>query len=138
MTFVAFNARGAERYIRLLQQMGVETYAGRYTINAGSEYLYSLETLIGTQVYDLAILFFWSAAHEYLPLLRQLSPRTQVLIDSMDLNFLRRAREHLLVGQDDKNGLQSFEAATRLSWYGNRVPMRRRMGCWRSPRRRRT
>ncbi len=45
---------------------------------------------------DIALVFFWEMAEWLLPHLRRWSPQTRVLVDSVDLHFLRRAREAFL------------------------------------------
>jgi len=42
--------------------------------------------------FDLALLAFWPTAELLIPLLRRVSPATRVLVDSVDLHFLRLAR----------------------------------------------
>jgi glycosyltransferase involved in cell wall biosynthesis len=83
VTYAARQAGGGERYIHLLQQRGVETY----TSLDGA-----LEQAIETRQFDLAILAFWYVAEQCLPAIRRLSPCTRILVDSIDLHFLRNAR----------------------------------------------
>ena len=92
VTFIAENAIGGERYVRTLQQMGVATFASRNPWDIGAECLIAPETLISSGNYDLVLVAFWSQAERYLPLVRSLSPQTKVAVDSVDLHFLRRAR----------------------------------------------
>jgi glycosyltransferase involved in cell wall biosynthesis len=40
----------------------------------------------------IAILAFWQLAEKYLPMIRRASPSTRVIVDSIDLHFLRDAR----------------------------------------------
>ena len=48
--------------------------------------------LVGRVSFDLAILAFWPVAQFYLPLLRKLSPHTSVVVDSIDVHFVRESR----------------------------------------------
>ena len=96
VSFVARHAPGAQRYIRLLQQRGVAVYVGFDS---------RLEQLIGSAHFDLAILAFWHVAEEVLPLLRRLSPGTPILVDSIDLHFLRNARA-TFQPRDSQGGFQ--------------------------------
>lgn len=84
VSFVARHASAGERYIRHLQQHGVAVYVG---------FDVRMEQLIGAGRFDLAILAFWHVAEELLPIIRRLSPGTVILVDSIDLHFLRNARE---------------------------------------------
>jgi glycosyltransferase involved in cell wall biosynthesis len=81
------QASGGERYVRLLQQRGVVSYTGCE---------WRAEEVIASGQLDLAILAFWHTAERYLPLLRRASPRTRVIVDSVDLHFVRNARRALV------------------------------------------
>ena len=50
------------------------------------------ERLVSQVHFDLAIVAFWPVARMYLPSLRRHAPYTPVLVDSVDLHFLRDAR----------------------------------------------
>jgi glycosyltransferase involved in cell wall biosynthesis len=86
VTFAAGHAGGGERYIDLLQQRGVETY----TSLDGA-----VERAIEARQFDLAILAFWFVAEQCLPTIRRLSPQTRVVVDSIDLHFVRNARRNM-------------------------------------------
>ena len=43
--------------------------------------------------FDLALLAYWPVAEYCLPVLRRLSPHTRVIVDSVDVHFLREARQ---------------------------------------------
>ena len=87
VSFAAQNGAGGERYVRMLQQRGVATYLG---FNAGTE------QLIGAGRFDVAILAFWYIAELLMPTIRRLSPATRVVVDTIDLHFLRNARRVFL------------------------------------------
>jgi GT2 family glycosyltransferase/SAM-dependent methyltransferase/glycosyltransferase involved in cell wall biosynthesis len=82
VTFIC-KCAGPQRYARLLQQRGMATYAGPKMPWAD---------IIAAGQFDLAVLAFWHVAEEFLPLIRTLSPQTRVLVDSVDLHFVRNAR----------------------------------------------
>ncbi|MFL5241593.1 MAG: glycosyltransferase [Gemmataceae bacterium] len=86
VTFVA-KTSGQERYVKSLQQRGIKTYIGSDS---------RFEELVRVGHFDLAILAFWNIAESCLPALRALSPGTRVVVDSIDLHFLRNARRHFL------------------------------------------
>jgi glycosyltransferase involved in cell wall biosynthesis len=86
VTFAARQDAASARYRSALQQRGVETY----TTLGGP-----LEEAIGAGRFDLALLAFWYVAEQCLPTIRRLSPRTRVIVDSVDLHFLRSARRAL-------------------------------------------
>lgn len=74
----------ANRYSRLLEQRGVAVYTG-VDAKAAAE-------LFQRGSYDLALCAFWNAAEELLPALRAAAPRTRLIVDSVDVHFLRMAR----------------------------------------------
>lgn len=83
VTFVAKDPSNGERYIRMLQQLGVAIYGGD---------TFPIEQLLTPGRFDLAILAFWHIAERWLPIIRKVSPTTRVVVDSIDLHFLRTAR----------------------------------------------
>ena len=84
VTYLAREEQGVaeERHAQRLRQMGVETHAGFGVA----------ERLMTSNDFDLALIAFWELAAELLPLLRKRSPSTRILINSMDVHFLRNAR----------------------------------------------
>src|SRR5208282_2776390 len=51
-----------------------------------------IENLLAAVRFDLALIAFWPNAERYLPVIRERSPATRVVVDSIDLHFLRNAR----------------------------------------------
>lgn len=92
VSFLAHDATGGERYARILRQRGVAVYAGKESRAVAGAYLPDPDRLIANGRFDLAILAFWSIAAEYLPIIRLFSPDTRVIVDSIDLHFLRNTR----------------------------------------------
>jgi GT2 family glycosyltransferase/glycosyltransferase involved in cell wall biosynthesis len=96
VSFYAQHATpGSERYRRLLRQLGVAVYAGNYSTWAGDEFMPDIKSLISDGQFGLAILVFWQVGELLTPLIRTLSPETRVIVDSIDLHFLRQARHDL-------------------------------------------
>lgn len=83
VSFVAEQAKDGERYIRLLRQRGVAVYIGFDS---------RVEQLLGAARLDVALLAFWNVAEKVLPMIRRIAPDTHILVDSVDLHFLRNAR----------------------------------------------
>ena len=118
VAFVPENPLGGERYRRILEQMGVAVYRG------WGDPKERLEAVIGTEKFDVAIFFFWYHAEAYAGRVRELSPETTILIDSIDLHFLRNARRGLRSAPEARNGvlLDSVfgeETARELSAYAS-------------------
>jgi glycosyltransferase involved in cell wall biosynthesis len=95
--YVAANSLGEPRYARALRQRGVAVHQDAPRPGAAGESAQPdhLERLARAAAIDLALFAFWPVAELYLPLLRRVSPNTRVLVDSVDLHFLRDARRIL-------------------------------------------
>jgi hypothetical protein len=74
-----------ERYVRDLEQRGVEVHAP----------LRKLDSIRDVEGFDLAIIAFWHAAERFLPELREACPSTRLVVDSVDLHFVRDMRDQL-------------------------------------------
>lgn len=83
VTFLANNTDGDERHAKRLRQQGVATFTG----------IDQAEDVIAAGDFDLALLAFWQPASQVMQRLRAVSPRTKVIVDSIDLHFLREARQ---------------------------------------------
>jgi GT2 family glycosyltransferase/glycosyltransferase involved in cell wall biosynthesis len=79
----AVNSKNLERHGRWLKQRGVAVYPYDQP---------TLEHLFVKAPLDLAILGFWHVAEPLVNSLRRLSPDTRLIVDSMDLHFVRHAR----------------------------------------------
>jgi len=98
VTYIARDGRGQERYAAELQQSGIETYqsdpekAGAMGVSIDAHPVNLQELLTETQ-YDLAILSFFHIAEQYLDEIRRYSASTQIVVDSVDVHFLREERQ---------------------------------------------
>ena len=90
VSFAAENGRGGERYAEMLRQMGVAAYE-----RLGPE----TDELMSSGCLDLVVCVFWYTAERLAGKLRRRTPRTRVIVDTIDLHFLRHARG-LLGGLD--------------------------------------
>ena len=86
------NATRGERYARALRQVGAATYAGPATLDAGAASRADVSALLAAERFDVALIAFWHVAERHLAALRALTPQTGVLVDSVDLHFLREGR----------------------------------------------
>lgn len=107
VSFVAESDKGGDRYRKALQQMGVATYAG-----FGAR----TNDLIRAGRFDIAICAFWYIAEKYMPRIRELSPPTRVIVDSLDLHFLRNMRKFLrLPGETWASGTLNGDFASEMA-----------------------
>jgi len=89
VTFVAALGIHNEIDARRLRRLGVTVYDAR---------LIDVEALVATGSFDIALFAFWQVAEYMAPLFRARSPRTRIIVDSVDAQFLRDARRVLRVG----------------------------------------
>ena len=88
----------SEHYVPILKEMGVEVYAGDpAAVAATGRTLIApdvdLEEILKRNQYDNVILSFWYIADFYLPLVRKYSPQSTIIVDSVDIHFVRELRE---------------------------------------------
>src|SRR5262245_36290436 len=102
VSFVAESSRGGERYARMLQQSGIPTYSLNRTGPEAKDALINFEQLVGAIRYDVVLFAFWFCAETYLPLVRSVCPETIVVVDSVDVQFLRQSRR--VFSDDVRNG----------------------------------
>lgn len=98
ITFIAVDGLFAEQYAPILQRIGIEVYAGDPSaIEAMGKSVIGVnldfENILKAGKYDYAVLSFWDVAEYYLPLIKKYSPSTQIIIDSVDIHFVRELRE---------------------------------------------
>jgi glycosyltransferase involved in cell wall biosynthesis len=83
VSFATDHANGDQRYVRILQQRGVSVYRG-YDVHSAA--LFKFGQL------DIAIFAFWFHAEAHIEALRNASPKTRLIVDAIDLHWLREAR----------------------------------------------
>ena len=119
ITYIAREGRDQERYIRVLQRLGVEVYAtdpqklDRSGIS-GIESI-DLKRILSDRFYETAFLSFYDVALQYLPEIRACSPGTKILIDTVDIHFVREQRMAEL--NSDKALLKKAEATKKDELY---------------------
>jgi glycosyltransferase involved in cell wall biosynthesis len=95
-----------ERHADRLRQMGVATFAG----------FDWLPKLLRSYDFDMAMVAFWEVAAQVVPLVHEYSPSTRVIVNSIDIHFLRNARQAFVEsGAVDKSFGE--EAANELNVY---------------------
>jgi GT2 family glycosyltransferase/glycosyltransferase involved in cell wall biosynthesis len=98
ITFIARDSVHSNQYLPMLQEMGIEVYAGDPSaleasgINCIAPYL-DLERILKDRVYQTVVLDFWNLAEYYLPRIRKYSPSSKIIVDTVDIHFLREIRE---------------------------------------------
>lgn len=105
VTFMAQNGSDGERYAKALQQKGVPVYVSGSPWPGGEQVVINPEDLFATGNFDVVIIAFWYLVENYLPMIRQVSPKTRIIADSIDLHFLRESRGILKPGGQNGSGV---------------------------------
>ncbi len=103
ITYIARNGLGQENYQRQLEALGVKVYATDPEKMAQLGYrcdapAIDLGRILGERPCHLAWLSFYDIAEQYLPEIRRYSPGTTVVVDTVDVHFLRETRQAELAG----------------------------------------
>jgi|GEM_PF-404064 len=107
ITFVSISKKMETIYKPVLQQMGVEVLAGYSsaarecgfeTPNDDPSAFY--QHLLQERSYSYAMLDFWHIAEKFIPAIRTFSPQTEIIVDSVDIHFVREIRAAELNGDD--------------------------------------
>jgi GT2 family glycosyltransferase/glycosyltransferase involved in cell wall biosynthesis len=101
VTVVAKNPSSSEHSASLLRQRGIAIYPLRKQ---------TIEELVSEQRFDVALLAFWHIAEPLINTIRRLSPQTRIVVDSMDLHFVRHARRAFKASPTE-NGVAGVDAS---------------------------
>ncbi len=115
VTFIARDGRNQDKYAAELRQMGIEVYAtdpemmGKLGYGVAAPPI-DLSGMLTECRFDVAILSFYTIAQQYLPVIRLHSPGTRIVIDTVDVHFLREMRQAELQADE---GLRRRAAETQ-------------------------
>lgn len=103
LTFLARNGEYQARYKQELETLGIETIAPDRNELGAEDYtspslLIWWDDLMKRAEYPLAILSRYQTARTFLPLIRAYSPETKIVLDTVDVHFLREQRKANLYG----------------------------------------
>lgn len=99
ISFIARDGSMEDYYRPILENMGIEVYAGDPLVMKAAGYIIDskknipYETLLKERKYEYALIEFWHVAEYYLPIIRKYSPETKIIIDTVDIHFVREIRE---------------------------------------------
>jgi glycosyltransferase involved in cell wall biosynthesis len=114
LAVLAADGTGPHHDVRPLQQRGIAVYDG---------YGSPIEDVLADRTYDLALIAYWPNVERYLSRIRSLSPKTRIIVDSVDLHFVRESRQRLRPGRvSDARGLtdtQGSRFAAELNSYAS-------------------
>ena len=106
VSFLASDGIGDPRDARALERRAIPVYDG---------YRDDVRALVTSERFTLALIAFWPNAERYLATIRESSPATRVLVDSVDLHLLREARQMLHRRADGLPSVLDGGYAARLS-----------------------
>jgi GT2 family glycosyltransferase/2-polyprenyl-3-methyl-5-hydroxy-6-metoxy-1,4-benzoquinol methylase/glycosyltransferase involved in cell wall biosynthesis len=128
VTYIARDGRGQDSYQRQLESFGVKVYA------TDPEKMAQLGLACKAPVIDLARILaehpcqvawlsFYDIAEQYLPDIRRISPGTTVVVDTVDVHFLRETRQAKLAGDSAAlaKAAQTRERELRIYSQADRV-----------------
>lgn len=98
LSYIARNGGGQERYVEILRKMGVAVYATDPDVLRTMGYdipapRIDLEGMLAARRFDTAYLSFYEIALQYLAKIRLFSPSTKIIIDTVDIHFVREKRQ---------------------------------------------
>jgi len=123
VTFVARNGSLEDRYRPILEDLGIEVYAwdAQGMRSAGFDITgvppINYELLLQERSFDYAVLSYWHLAELYLPLLRRLSPQTRMIVDTVDIHFIRETREAEVKGDAELKEKALYNRQRELAVY---------------------
>lgn len=93
VTFIAMNNDLEEKYRPILEELGIETFI---TYNFIKNNVFDVEIFsifLKERDFDYAIIEFWKLAQDWMPFLRKLFRKIKIIVDSVDIHFIREIRE---------------------------------------------
>jgi glycosyltransferase involved in cell wall biosynthesis len=75
-----------------LEQQGIATYVLKQSWLNGDDALVDFRDLLISGRFDIVLLTFWNCAEAYIPLVRSHSPTSTIIVDSIDIHFVRQSR----------------------------------------------
>lgn len=117
VTFFAVEAREAGRYRPLLGRLGIAAYgldpAAPSDVPGHKEvFAPAPEVLAAQRTYHTVVVSFFTDAERLLPKLRRAFPGAAIVVDSVDVHFVREARAAHLAGRSPDRAAYRREVAT--------------------------
>ncbi|MGD1085059.1 MAG: glycosyltransferase [Verrucomicrobiota bacterium] len=126
VTFIARAAAGGvdpAPYIRELTELGVEVHPidperifRKWGVRVKAPPL-DLQKILQARSHAVAYLYFHELAAQYIEDLRRFSPATRILVDSVDVHFLRERRQAELTNSPDMLKASEVTRASELAVY---------------------
>lgn len=101
VTFIARGGAGIHDpapYVRRLEALGVQTIPldverMREAFKSRIDHpTIDLDAILRGRRFDVAYLYFHDIARQYMPLIRSISPETRIIVDTVDLHWIREGR----------------------------------------------
>jgi O-antigen biosynthesis protein len=123
VVLLARNAQQQRKYIDAVEAMGVTVYATDQTrleamgISAEAPFRLDFEALLRANDFQAVLIGFWHVAHQYLEEIRRHAPRAMVVIDSVDLEYVRLERKGALTGSEAERWKSEWVRRAELEMY---------------------
>jgi glycosyltransferase involved in cell wall biosynthesis len=105
----ALGSTGDEETLALLAAQGIEVHCADRGARLGD---------LATRGFATAFVSFWDIAERVVPALRTVSPRTRIVVDSVDLHYRRMARAAALIGDAARLAEAQAVRVRELALYG--------------------
>lgn len=93
VTLLIQNPYQGQRYVHLLRQRGVAVFGGE-------PYFSNPTMLLENGQFDLVMAVFWEFGEHLLPFIEKLSPAPKLVVDTVDLHFVRNVRGAFVEGKE--------------------------------------
>lgn len=127
VTYVARAGSGGNDdapYLALMRDLGVETYAydpdkvrQKWGVSLDRLPRVDLKQIMSDRDFDAAYLYSYDVAGQYLDEIRACSPRTRIVVDSVDVHFLREERKARLANDAEALAAARATRARELAVY---------------------
>jgi GT2 family glycosyltransferase/tetratricopeptide (TPR) repeat protein len=117
LAYVSCDTGGKERYVEIMRELDVTVYCGylgEEVTTTGSPTL-DVEAIIRDNEFKAVFIEFYYTANLYVDMIKRVSPRTPVIVDSYDIHFLREEREAVLTSEFEL--LSALDRNKRMELY---------------------
>ncbi|MCX7856654.1 MAG: glycosyltransferase [Deltaproteobacteria bacterium] len=101
VTFIAMSNELENIYRPVLEELGIENYVFQHFKKFNVFDIGTFSQFFRERDFNFVIIEFWNLAKQWIPMLRKLGQNVPLIVDSVDIHFVRELREAELAG--DKN-----------------------------------
>ncbi len=108
VTFLAMNGENQARYVSELRALGINTVANdparlatAFGAPSSGQPAFDIGRLLTEHKFDIAFIEFYYVAEQYIPEIRRWSPNTRIILDSVDIHYVRERRQAAIAGDTE-------------------------------------